>query len=125
MIMAGVGGFIATNIDCPDPAELAAFYHALGGGEITYSSEQYASVTLKGGAVLYFQQIDGHRRPTWPDSGVPQQYHLDFYVDDLDKAEAELRGHGAGRPEFQPAPDRYRVLTDPAGHPFCVCLRSE
>ncbi len=123
--MAGVASFIATSLDCPDPAALAAFYHVLGGGEITYSSEEYASVTLEGGTVLYFQGTREQRRPTWPDPAVPQQFHLDFYVDDLDKAEAVLREHGAGRPEFQPSPDRWRVLTDPAGHPFCICLRSQ
>ena len=122
--MAGIAGFIAVNLDCPDPAALAAFYQALGGGEITYSSAEYASVTLDGGTVLYFQGTADHRRPTWPDPAVPQQFHLDFYVDDLDKAEAGLRELGAERPEPQPS-DRWRVLTDPAGHPFCICLRSQ
>jgi len=27
---------------------------------------------------------------------------------------------GAVRPDFQPAPERYVVLLDPAGHPFCL-----
>jgi len=122
--MPGIAAFIATNIDCADPAALATFYQALGGGEITYSSPEYASVTLEGGTVLYFQGIAHHTRPTWPEGPVPQQYHLDFYVDDLDKAEAQLRELGAGRPEVQPG-DRWRVLTDPDGHPFCICLRSQ
>jgi hypothetical protein len=26
---------------------------------------------------------------------------------------------GAAKPEFQPGGDRWRVFTDPAGHPFC------
>ena len=28
---------------------------------------------------------------------------------------------GAGQPAFQPGGDRWTVLTDPAGHPFCLC----
>ncbi|MFI9771138.1 VOC family protein [Streptomyces sp. NPDC052415] len=32
----------------------------------------------------------------------------------------ELR---AGKPGQQPHEDRWRVLTDPAGHPFCVVVR--
>jgi Glyoxalase-like domain len=39
-------------------------------------------------------------------------------VDDLDRAEA-LR-LGARRAIEQRAPDRWRVLLDPAGHPFCL-----
>ncbi len=27
---------------------------------------------------------------------------------------------GATKPEYQPGADRWRVLTDPAGHPFCL-----
>ncbi|PZG03552.1 hypothetical protein C1I95_33755 [Micromonospora craterilacus] len=27
---------------------------------------------------------------------------------------------GAAKPEHQPGGDRFRVLTDPAGHPFCL-----
>jgi hypothetical protein len=34
--------------------------------------------------------------------------------------EANLLALGAGRPDEQPDAERYRVLTDPAGHPFCV-----
>ncbi|GHB67583.1 hypothetical protein GCM10010347_42100 [Streptomyces cirratus] len=27
---------------------------------------------------------------------------------------------GAGKSDHQPHEDRWRVLTDPAGHPFCI-----
>jgi hypothetical protein len=46
--------------------------------------------------------------------------HLDLAVDDLDEAEAEALRLGAHRAAEQPAPDRWRVLLDPAGHPFCL-----
>jgi hypothetical protein len=46
--------------------------------------------------------------------------HLDLAVDDLDEAEAEAVRLGARRAADQPAPGRYRVLLDPAGHPFCL-----
>ncbi|MDT7843350.1 VOC family protein [Streptomyces justiciae] len=62
----------------------------------------------------------GHRPPRWPDQTVPQQSHLDFTVDDLDEAERQLLQLGARKPEHQPHEDRWRVLTDPAGHPFCL-----
>ncbi|MGI8331746.1 VOC family protein [Actinomadura scrupuli] len=122
--MSAIGQFIAVNLDCDDPQRLAAFYQRLGGGEITYSEEGSAATELAGGMTLYFQRADGHRPPTWPDPAVPQQSHLDFYVDDLDKAESALAELGATRPQFQPGADRWRVLADPAGHPFCICVRS-
>ncbi|USY17364.1 hypothetical protein NE857_18635 [Nocardiopsis exhalans] len=31
-----------------------------------------------------------------------------------------LLGLGAHKPEEQPGGDRWRVLVDPAGHPFCL-----
>ena len=46
--------------------------------------------------------------------------HLDLAVTDLEAAEAEAVRLGAVRTDEQPAPDRYRVMLDPAGHPFCL-----
>lgn len=48
---------------------------------------------------------------------------MDFEVDDLDDAVAQLLELGAGTPEHQPGGERWRVLTDPAGHPFCLVER--
>jgi hypothetical protein len=58
--------------------------------------------------------------PTWPQGPVPKQAHLDLDVDDLDQAEMRAVSLGAVRADFQEAPDRFRVLLDPAGHPFCL-----
>jgi hypothetical protein len=120
--MSAIATFAAVNIDCPDPAALAEFYHRLTGWEITYSDENYGAVS--GDVTLYFQRSEEQRPATWPGAEVPQQSHLDFLVEDLDKAEAMILELGAAKPEFQPEPDRWRVLTDPAGHPFCVCVKS-
>jgi predicted enzyme related to lactoylglutathione lyase len=67
-----------------------------------------------------FQRADGYRAPSRPDQEVPRQLHVDFEVDDLDRAEARVRELGAAKPDFQPNGDRARVFTDPAGHPFCL-----
>jgi len=45
-------------------------------------------------------------------------------VDDLDKAEEQALALGATKPDSQPTPERWRVLLDPAGHPFDICIRS-
>jgi len=119
-----IAEFLAVNLDCANPPELAEFYSKLTGGEVTNSAEEYAAVEIAGGPTLYFQKVADHRPPTWPDSERPQQSHLDFYVDDLETAQAAALEFGAGRPDFQPYPDTSVVLLDPAGHPLCLCLRS-
>ena len=52
--------------------------------------------------------------------GSSQQAHLDFDVSDLDEAEAEALAIGATKAVIQPSPNDWRVLLDPAGHPFCL-----
>ncbi|MFG2977506.1 VOC family protein [Streptomyces sp. NPDC048331] len=113
----------AITLDCADPQALAAFYaRATGYAMHPRSDREFAGVTREDGLFLGFQRVDGYRAPSWPDGSPPQQSHLDFTVDDLDEAEAVLVRLGAGRPEHQPGGDRWRVLTDPAGHPFCLTL---
>ena len=103
---------------------LATFYHELLGWEITHSQDEYAMISPPAGAPIGFGKVEDYRPPRWPAADAPKQYHLDFYVDDLDKAERQALELGAAKPEFQPGADRWRVLTDPAGHPFCLCLKS-
>ncbi|MFD9481062.1 MULTISPECIES: VOC family protein [Streptomyces] len=113
----------AITLDCADPQALAAFYaRATGFEPHPGSGTDFAGLTREDGLFLGFQRVDGYRAPQWPDRSPPQQSHLDFTVDDLDEAEAVLLELGAGRPEYQPGGDRWRVLTDPAGHPFCLTL---
>ncbi|MGW9430436.1 VOC family protein [Streptomyces decoyicus] len=111
----------AITLDCPDPRALAAFYreateYALAPG----SNGDFAGLVGEDGLVIGFQRVDGHQSPRWPDQAAPQQFHLDFAADDLDEAEALLLKLGAVKPEHQPGGDRWRVFTDPAGHPFCL-----
>jgi predicted enzyme related to lactoylglutathione lyase len=111
----------AITLDCPDPEALAAFYQQATGLELhPESSSDFAGLTRGDGLFMGFQRVDGYRPPRWPDQTVPQQLHLDFAVDDLDEAEALLLKWGAVKPEYQPGGGRWRVLVDPAGHPFCL-----
>ncbi|WP_131742664.1 VOC family protein [Actinomadura roseirufa] len=121
--MPAIAEFIAVTLDCPHPPALASFYATLTGGEITYDTAEAAAVRLPDGTNVNFQRVAGHSAPQWPGTDRPQQFHLDFYVDDLGAAEAAVTELGGGRPAFQPGGDRWVVLTDPAGHPFCACLR--
>jgi hypothetical protein len=65
-------------------------------------------------------KVEDYVAPTWPAAEVPKQIHLDLAVTDLDAAVAEAERLGARVAPFQPAPDRWRVLLDPADHPFCL-----
>ena len=78
-------------------------------------------VALKGAAVLLtIQRVADHRRADWPEGSVPKQIHLELAAADLDGEEARIVGLGATKADVQPQPDNWRVLIDPAGHPFCI-----
>ena len=70
-------------LDCRDPAGLAGFYAELLGQPITYQSDDWVVVAANEfTSGLAFQLAHDHRRPTWPDPAVPQQFHLDIMVED-------------------------------------------
>ncbi|WP_329571838.1 VOC family protein [Kitasatospora sp. NBC_01266] len=109
------------TLDCADPLALAAFYQQATGLEPHPKSDaDFAALGRADGLFLGFQRVDDYRAPRWPDQSGPQQFHLDFTVEDLAEAEARLLELGAGKPEYQPGEGKWLVLTDPAGHPFCL-----
>ncbi|MEU9110673.1 VOC family protein [Streptomyces sp. NPDC048483] len=113
----------AITLDCPDPLSLAAFYQQATGLEPHPKSDaDFAALNRADGLFIGFQRVDDYRAPSWPDQTVPQQLHLCFAVDDLNEAETRLLELGAGKPDHQPHEERWRVLTDPAGHPFCLVV---
>lgn len=65
-------------------------------------------------------RVSDYRPPTWPSGDVPKQIHLDLAVTDLDQAVEQARRIGASLAPHQVDPARWRVLLDPAGHPFCL-----
>lgn len=112
----------AFTIDTPDASRLASFYAQLTGGEITVDNPEwgYAQATI-GPHTLNFQGVADYTAPRWPDPAHPQQYHLDFRVDDLEAATTQATELGASAADEQPGGDAYRVMLDPDGHPFCLC----
>ena len=72
---------------------------------------------------MVFQLADGYVPPAWPPAPGEQRtmMHLDFEVEDLAVAVEDALALGARLAEFQPQAN-VRVLLDPAGHPFCLCL---
>ncbi|WP_426562498.1 VOC family protein [Angustibacter sp. McL0619] len=107
-------------IDCPDPSALATFYATMLDWKIEPRPD-WVDIRADYGQCISFQQVENYSAPDWPGQDVPQQMHLDVVVDDLDTAEAAVLELGATRHEHQPG-TTFRVLLDPAGHPFCLCL---
>lgn len=122
---------ITYAIDCPDAPALADFYARLLGWSRELDSDEpdWASVTPPAGEYpnihLGFQQVDEYHAPTWPEGPIPQQAHLDFYVDSIAESESLAVELGARAHPVQPSEDGgFRVFIDPAGHPFCLCVYS-
>ncbi|GLI02858.1 VOC family protein [Phytohabitans aurantiacus] len=108
------------TLDCADPQALARFYQEMTGMDLGYDADGFVVLTGGSGSDLGFQRVDRYRAPQWPGQIVPQQFHLDLGVEDLDAAEKLALSLGAVRPDHQPGGDQWRVLLDPAGHPFCL-----
>ena len=104
---------------CANPTELAEFLAAMLGGEVVAISDEAVDVRREG-IWISAMEVPDYRPPTWPDGDAPKQIHLDLAVDDLDRTVAEAERLGANVGEIEPAPERWRVLFDPAGHPFCL-----
>jgi hypothetical protein len=85
--------------------------------EVTYDGPEGTLISADGRNVM-FQQVGDYNPPRWPDPAHPQQAHLDLLVDHPDTGEARVLELGASRPNA--GGERFRVFTDPAGHPFCL-----
>lgn len=116
-----VAALRSVTLDCPQPERLAEFYRQVVGGELVHHSADVVYLNAWPVA-LAFQRVANHHPPNWPDPTRPAQVHLDFQVDGthLDDAETHLLALGAHKPPCQPQPQSWRVLLDPAGHPFCL-----
>lgn len=118
---SAIGRLASVSLDCPDPSALADFYGALLGLPRAYESPDGGVVSLSdGGTAVTLMRTADHVRPTWPEPGQQQQAHLDVLVTDLPDAVERSVALGAAEAAHQPAPSAWRVMLDPAGHPFCL-----
>lgn len=115
-----VGTLWSVTLDCDDPETLGAFWAAMLDGEVGFSNENFVGVTLPNGVWIGAYKVPDYQPATWPDGDTGKQFHLDISVVDLDEAVDAAVALGATTAGHQPEPDRWRVLLDPAGHPFCV-----
>jgi catechol 2,3-dioxygenase-like lactoylglutathione lyase family enzyme len=130
----------APVLDCKDPFELASFYAALLKWIIVYpwpdpafdAGTQYVEVNfiMIGSPEAYrqgmypriaFQRNPEYLPPVWPEKPEAQQQmaHIDFVVNDLEKAVQHAIQCGATIASEQFS-EKNTVMLDPAGHPFCL-----
>ena len=123
----------ALTIGAARPRELARFYAAMLGWDVTAldgprpgkpPEDGWAQIRPpegESGPTLNFESEANYRRPVWPSVQGEQvaTQHLDIGVDDLETAVAWAQEHGATQAEFQPQ-EHVRVMIDPDGHPFCL-----
>ena len=112
-------------LDSDRADELSAFYERLLGWTRFKGEEYTVLVDLEQTGTptwITIQQADDYLPPVWPAAPEEQQQmaHLDFAVNDLEKAVQHAVRCGAAVAEEQFS-DAWRVMLDPAGHPFCLC----
>jgi catechol 2,3-dioxygenase-like lactoylglutathione lyase family enzyme len=118
--------FGCVTLDSKNAEEHADFYQKLLGWPIRFTntddSLKFVGITNETqDLILLFQEEENYERPVWPtEKGQQQQMtHLDFFTDDLEKDVAHAIACGAAPAQTQFS-DRWRVMIDPAGHPFCI-----
>lgn len=119
------------TLDCKDPRALAEFYAKLLKWVIPFQDESFVCVSAPETAQgaypgILLQHNPAYEPPVWPQQPEAQQQmaHLDFAVNDLEKAVEHALRCGATAANQQ-SPDAWRVMLDPAGHPFCLCPMKE
>ncbi|GAB4097418.1 VOC family protein [Brachybacterium horti] len=118
---APIAPLASVSIDCPDPGALAPFYSALLGLSEAFAAPDGSVVALSGaGPMITLMRADDYVAPQWPDGPQHQQMHLDLAAEDLDAAAGAVLAIGGTEAGTQPDPERWRVMLDPVGHPFCL-----
>ena len=118
----------AAVLGTPDPQGLARFYQRLLGWPLRDDEPGWATLRpTDGGTGLSFQLEADHVPPVGPpEPGTQQmQTHLDLEVEDLASATdaAEAAGARLLGSYTEPQED-VRIYADPAGHPFCLFVRT-
>lgn len=116
-----VGSLAMVTLDSADASRDAHFWSDVLGWEITYDADGAAMLAGPTSA-LGFGTTPDYAPPGWPNANGSKQFHFDLAVDDLAAAERRCVDSGATVPDDQPGGDRWRVLLDPSGHPFCLTL---
>ena len=111
------------NVDCRKTEDLRAFYAGLTPWGQDF---HHTALVADNGFVVHFMQCDfDYIPPVWPEEPGRQQkqMHFNFQVDDLPSAVEEALRLGAAKAAEQYGGEQFVTMTDPDGHPFCLCKR--
>jgi catechol 2,3-dioxygenase-like lactoylglutathione lyase family enzyme len=125
------------SVEAPDVSALVHFYERLLGWEVeALFGPRDGSPPGDGwgrlrpadkapGQKIEVQWQEHYQPPVWPgEAGRPtMQWHLDWWVEDLEAGVAWAIDCGALEASPQPSDrdlSRLRIMLDPAGHPFCL-----
>jgi hypothetical protein len=106
------------TLDCADVRPVATFWSDLLGWDIAVVQDEYAMLTGPG-VSLGLGRVEDYAAPTWPNEHGSKQFHFDLACADIAATEARCVQLGATVASAQPG-ETWRVLLDPAGHPFCL-----
>ena len=113
----------SVTLDCSNSQELASFYASLLKWDKGYNEDGWTWVTgPEKYPFILFQQIDDYTPPVWPQEVDRQQQmaHIDFAVSNLEEA-IQHAIHCGAKVAPEQFSDSWKVMIDPAGHPFCLC----
>lgn len=116
----GISGIV---IDCRDENALCDFYQKLLEWPREKAGEGWAALKSPVGFTLAFQRQSLYEKPVWPyEKGRQgQMIHLDFKVENLEKAVERALSLGAELCETQYF-ESSRTMRDIEGHTFCLDL---
>lgn len=111
-------------IDCDGEQKLCEFYHKLLGWE-KCRMFGHPALRSENGIVFLFIEEEDYVPPIWPEEPTKQQkqMHFDFQVPDVAAAAEYARSIGAVKAASQFGGGEFITMTDPAGHPFCLCAK--
>lgn len=107
-----------------------AGHEAPGTGEEDPAGADWLNLeTTAGAPCLAFQKVDELPRSSWPESGIPQQLHLDITVPSFEalmSASARVLELGGEilYDRSDSAEEPLQVFSDLDGHPFCIFVYS-
>ena len=115
-------------IDAKDIDTLGKFYENFLGWDLrweNYKEMRWGILTdpSNEGTPIVFQEEPDFKKPVWPTTPQEQQQmlHLDFYVSKEEYQEKISLANSIGAVESEVQfTDEFRVMIDPAGHPFCI-----
>jgi catechol-2,3-dioxygenase len=111
--------FDTVVLDTDDISGLAEFYNQLLGWRVEHGDDTWITIGGGSGARMAFQLAEDYKAPTWPDPEIPQQFHLDLRVSDMEATAAYAESIGGRRLNTE---KDFIVFLDPSGHPFCLCI---